>query len=109
MNIKEYIDLIDTVSYSKGIISVVLYDKQNDTHLYLFDFEYDEQGNKYCTMLNEPINKDLPYVELSTPFIDTIDEYYGSYIPISSSKDIGKHYKSVMKRLKHKEEKLLKN
>ena len=107
MNIKEYIDSIDTASYPEGIISVVLYDSKNDTHLYLFDFSLDEQGNKYCTMLNEPINKELPYVELSTPFIDTIDGYYGSYIPISRSKDIGKHYKSVMKRLKHKEEKLL--
>ena len=107
MSIKEYINLVDTSSYSKGIISVVLYDSIKDTHLYLFDFNHDEQGNKYATMLNEPINKDLPYVELSTPFIDTIDDYYGSYIPISSSKDIGKHYKTIIKRLKHKEEKLL--
>ena len=107
MNIKEYINSIDTKAYSKGIISIVLYDSIKDTHLYLFDFTLDEQGNKYCTMLNEPINKDLPYVELSTPFIDTIDDYYGSYIPLSNSKYIGKHYKTIMKRLKHKEEKLL--
>ena len=107
MNIKEYIESIETSVYSKGIISVVLYDSIKNTHLYLFDIVLDEQGNKYCTMLNEPISKDFPYVELSTPFIDTIDKYYGSYSPISNSKDIGKHYKAVMKRLKQKEEKLL--
>lgn len=103
MNIKNYIDSIDTESYSEGIISVVLYDKQNDTHLYLFDFTYDEYGNKYCTMLNEPISKDLPYVELSSPFVDMMDYYYGSYVPIKESKDIGKNYKTVMKKLKRKE------
>lgn len=107
MNIKEYIDSIDTASYPKGIISVVLYGKQNNTHLYLFDFDYDEYGNKYCTMLNEPISKDLPYVELSTPFIDSLDEYYGSYRPIKDSPYINKHYKTVMNKLKTKEELLL--
>lgn len=107
MNIKNYVDSIDTSSYSKGVIAVVLYDSIKDTHLYLFDFTYDKYGNKYCAMLNEPIDKDLPYVELSTPFIDTIDEYYGSYLPLSNSKDIGKHYKTVMKRLKRKENNLL--
>lgn len=107
MNIKEYINLVDTASYSKGIISVVLYDKQNDTHLYLFDFALDEQGNEYCTMLNEPISKDLPYVELSTPFIDVLDEYYSSYRPIRESNNVGKHYKTVMKKLKEKENLLL--
>ena len=103
MNIKEYIDSIDTASYPEGIISVVLYDSQSDTHLYLFDFAFDEYGNKYCTMLNEPISMDLPYVELTLPFIDMMDYYYASYAPIKESKDIGKHYKVVMKRLKKKE------
>ena len=106
MNIKEYIDSIDTKAYSKGIISIVLYDSIKDTHLYLFDFTFDEYGNKYCTMLNEPISKDLPYVELSTPFIDSLDEYYGSYSPIKECNDIGKHYKDVMKKLKKKEKRL---
>lgn len=107
MNIKEYINSIDISTYSKGIISVVLYDSIKDTHLYLFDITLDKQGNKYCTMLNESIDVDYPYVELSTPFIDSIDEYYDSYLPLSNSKDIGKHYKTVMKRLKHKEKQLL--
>ena len=107
MNIKEYINSIDTSLYSEGIISVVLYDSQNDTHLYLFDFTFDEYGNKYCTMLNEPISKDLPYVELSTPFIDSFDVYYGSYRPIKDIPYINKHYKTVMNKLKTKEELLL--
>ena len=101
MNIKEYIDSIDTSSYSKGIISVVLYNKQNNTHLYLFNFTYDEYGNKYCTMLNEPISKDFPYVELSLPFIDSLDEYYKSYSVVKECEAIGKHYKNVMKEIKY--------
>lgn len=107
MNIKEYLDSIDTASYSKGIIAAVLYDSKEDTHLYLFDFTFDEYGNKYCTMLSEPINKDLPYVELSLPFIDSLDEYYGSYSPIKDCEDIGKHHKDIRKKLKKKEKTLL--
>ena len=105
--LKNYIDSIDTSSYKDGIISAVLYDDINDTHLYLFDFEYDEDGNKFCTMMCEPINKKLPYVELSIPFINQLDVYYSNYKIDKDNKDIGKHYKKVMKRLKLKEEHLL--
>ena len=104
MNIKKYIDSVDTSAYKQGIISVVLYDKINDTHLYLFDFTYDEYGNKYCTMINEPMSKDLPYVELSLPFINTLDNYYGSYEVVLNDSNIGKRYTTVMKRLKNKEQ-----
>lgn len=107
MNIKKYIDSIDTTLHFKENISVVLYDRNKDVHLYLFNFAFDEEDNQYCAMLSEPISEDLPYVELSLPFINTLDEYYSSYKPIKESKDIGKHYKTIMKRLKQKEEKLL--
>lgn len=36
-----------------------------------------------------------------------MDYYYTSYKPIKDSKDIGKHYKTVMRRLINREERLL--
>lgn len=109
MSIKEYIDSIDTSLYPEGIIAAVLYDPEEDTHLYLFDFDYDEYGNMFCTMLNEPINKKLPYMEFTLPFIDMMDYYYGYYVPEKDSKDIGKHFKKVIKKLKAKERALLRH
>lgn len=106
--IEKYINSINTSAYKEGIISVVLYDAIKDTHLYLFNFNHDEDGLRYCVMMCEPINEELPYVELSLPYVDQLDYYFKSYIPEKDSKDIGKHYKQVMKRLKLKEEKLLK-
>lgn len=106
--LENYFNSIDTSSYKDGIIVAVLYDEINDTHLYLFNFDHDEDGIPNCIMMCEPINKELAYVELSSPYIDQLDVYYSNYKIDRDNKDIGKHYKKVMKRLKLKEEMLLK-
>ncbi|MCF0105479.1 MAG: hypothetical protein HUJ53_01825 [Holdemanella sp.] len=107
MRITEYIESLDTYSYKDGIISAVLYDEERDAHLYLFNFKTDEYGRTYCTIMNEPISMDLPYVELSLPFVSLLDEYYSSYVPVHDSTDIGCHYKEIKKRLKKKDAELL--
>lgn len=97
-NIEKYIQALKGNIYTNRI-SLVLYDGELDIYHYVYKIQ---RKTNECEMLS--INyRQSKYYDITLPFIDQLDPYYGHCQILKEDPHIGQHIRVILNEIKKQE------